>query len=299
MSKGVKINMSRESNENFSGMLSDNDIRSFWGEGINIFSAGNGEVSFDLSNQLQLGSIDLHFRNEGNKFKLKNDDTLTYMRLKKHDYLEPFDLKSGEKLVIRPGEIIITTTLEIVQLSAGFAGIITGRSSIARMGIMVQCCQEFINPGHGQTIPLQIINLSPCTVELDLDTPICQLILFKLRTPASGKYKDDINSKYSGEIKPQGSKMYLEASDTQQGNDLKKKRPRIDFKNVRKQLDSFLPSMILVFLIYPIIKQLIENQSLSDLIKFLGELPLEILLGIGLLFIYLWIHYVTNKGEQK
>lgn len=224
MSKGVKINMSREFNDNFSGMLSDNDIRSFWGNGINIFTAGNEEVEFDLDKQLKFGSIDLHFRNEYKKFKLKNNDVLTYEQLKKHDYLEPFELQNGEKLVIRPGEVIITTTLEIVQLSEGFAGIITGRSSIARLGIMVHCCQEFINPGHGQTIPLQLINLSPCTVQLDLNTPICQLILFKLRTPASGKYKDADKSKYFDEIEPQGSKMYLETSDIQQGSSTNKIR---------------------------------------------------------------------------
>lgn len=213
--------MSREFNENFSGMLSDNDIRSFWRKGINIFTAGNEEVEFDLDKQLKFGSIDLHFHYDCKKFKLKSDDILTYNKLRAHDYLEPAKSEGDKKLVIHHGEVIITSTLEIVQLSEEFAGIITGRSSIARMGIMVQCCQEFINPGHGQPIPLQLINLAPCAVELDLGTPICQLILFKLRTPASGKYKDDANSKYASETGPQGSKMYLEASDTQQGNSVK------------------------------------------------------------------------------
>lgn len=66
--------------------------------------------------------------------------------------------------------------METVQLTEQFAALISGRSSFARLGIMVHCCQEFIKPGHGQTIPLQIINLSPYTVELDMNVPICQII---------------------------------------------------------------------------------------------------------------------------
>ena len=194
--------MSKEKSSSYSGILSDIDIKSFWGHGINIFSSETGELAFNLEKQLQLGSIDLHFRHAYSKIRLSKNEILTYDMLKQHNYTTPSELKTGEKLRILPGEMIVTTTLETVQFSEEFAGIITGRSSIARLGVMVHCCQEFINPGHGQPIPLQIINLSPCSVELDLRIPICQLVVFKLCSPASGRYKDDINSKYANETVP-------------------------------------------------------------------------------------------------
>ena len=172
--------MSKEISSSYSGILSDIDIKSFWGHGINIFSSETGELAFNLEKQLQLGSIDLHFRHAYSKIRLSKNEILTYDMLKQHNYTTPSELKTGEKLRILPGEMIVTTTLETVQFSEEFAGIITGRSSIARLGVMVHCCQEFINPGHGQPIPLQIINLSPCSVELDLRIPICQLVVFKL-----------------------------------------------------------------------------------------------------------------------
>lgn len=80
-----------------------------------------------------MGSIDLHFRHEYSKIRLSNNEILTYEMLKQHDYTKPSELKSGEMLHILPGEIIFTTTLETVQFSEEFAGIITGRSSIARL----------------------------------------------------------------------------------------------------------------------------------------------------------------------
>ena len=127
-----------------------------------------------------MGAIDLRFRNEYKKIELMGKNLmLTYDMIKNHSYTKPYELKADEKLVIKPGEIILTTTMETVQLTEQFAALISGRSSFARLGIMVHCCQEFIKPGHGQTIPLQIINLSPYTVELDMNVPICQIIFFK------------------------------------------------------------------------------------------------------------------------
>ena len=45
-----------------SGVLSDVDIREFWGKGIEIDTYQKGDWAFDLDKQLQLGSIDLRFR---------------------------------------------------------------------------------------------------------------------------------------------------------------------------------------------------------------------------------------------
>lgn len=149
-----------------SGVLSDVDIREFWGKGIEIDTYQKGDWAFDLDKQLQLGSIDLRFRPDYKKFNLNEKDTIKYDSILQKRYTTPYDLDVDENLVLNPGDVVLTTTLETVRLSEEFAGILTGRSSIARLGIMVHCCQEFINPGHGQPIPLQLINLSPRTVEL-------------------------------------------------------------------------------------------------------------------------------------
>ena len=52
------------------GMLSDRDIKQFWGRGIDIQAAEKGELAFNLDEQLQFGSIDLHFRHEYKKIRL-------------------------------------------------------------------------------------------------------------------------------------------------------------------------------------------------------------------------------------
>lgn len=228
-----------------SGMLSDQDIRHYWKKGIYVYDT---EKKFDLEKQLQLGAIDLRFRNEYKKIELMGkNQMLTYDMIKNHSYTKPYELKADEKLVIKPGEIILTTTMETVQLTEQFAALISGRSSFARLGIMVHCCQEFIKPGHGQTIPLQIINLSPYTVELDMNVPICQIIFFKLVTSASEKYVDRNGAKYSEEVAPESSKIYEEMSQEDITNNKKKRiNPNIYIK-IKKLLILFC---VLLYCIY-------------------------------------------------
>lgn len=76
--------MSKEIISSYSGILSDIDIKSFWGHGINIFSSETGELAFNLEKQLQLGSIDLHFRHAYSKIRLSKNEILTYDMLKQH-----------------------------------------------------------------------------------------------------------------------------------------------------------------------------------------------------------------------
>ena len=62
-----------------SGVLSDVDIREFWGKGIEIDTYQKGDWAFDLDKQLQLGSIDLRFRPDYKKFKFKTKRILSNM----------------------------------------------------------------------------------------------------------------------------------------------------------------------------------------------------------------------------
>ena len=274
------------------GMLSDQDILTYWKNGISIFTSENGDLAFDLEKQLSYGSIDLRFRYEYRKIKLNKDEILTYSRLEKRDFTDLCQLKAGEKLLINPGEIIFTTTLETVNLSEEFAGIVTGRSSIARLGIMVHCCQEFINPGHGQPLPLQLINMGPCPVELDMSVPVCQLVVFKLVTPASNSYRHAPTSKYADEISPLESKIYEEARSNITNEKSKSKRIK---KFCERYILPFLPSAISTLFLVPIVYSSLNKTSIADFFTVIIKLPTAIIFSIGLIILYIWI----KKGGKN
>lgn len=183
-----------------SGVLSDTAIKKYWNEGIFIQTEHkSGQLSFNLDKQLQPGSIDLRFRNDIDRIKLKEGEVLSFERIKNKDYLSPDVIPTNGTLIIQPNEIILTTTLESIYLSDDFAGIITGRSSFARLGLMVQCCQDFINPGLKNSVALQLINVSPYPIELDINIPICQLVIVKMLGRPSVGYNTKKDSKYNGE----------------------------------------------------------------------------------------------------
>ena len=300
MIKAQAKNVKMDHVNDYPGFLSDNDIRFFWGNGIEIFTNENNELAFNLDKQLQFGSIDLHFRHECKRINLRNTDVLTYKMVEKHEYTTPFELKQGEKLRLRPGEIILTTTLETVRISEDFAGIITGRSSIARLGVMVHCCQAFINPGHGQPIPLQIVNLGPSAVELDLNVPICQIVFVKLRTPASGKYiygKNGKLPKYANEVGPQNSKIYEESSDADYADNRTDEASGVRMNNIRKSLSvyvlPFLPSLIMLMLITPFINNRVDSKVFLDVVSSVANMPLTAFISVSLIALYVWI----KRGE--
>lgn len=279
-------------NEKLAGMLSDKDIRQHFGKKIKIYTEERtGEYSFNLDKQLQLASVDLRFRNECKRFAKKLDGNLDYDKLKNHAYTEPFEIKRGELLVIQPGEIIFTTTLETINISNEFAGIITGRSSIARMGIMVHCCQEFINPGQGAPIALQIVNLGKHPVELDMRIPICQLIIFQLCSPASNLYSQMEDSKYSNEKEFLPSKIHEEATP-----DFKTKT-KIKFPKLKsfmqKTVSAFAPGIITFLLIDPILGTT-QNISISDLFSYLIQTPVSLVVLIGTVILF----YVFGKDDN-
>lgn len=270
-----------------SGLLSDNDIRYYWNNGIDIYTVGD-YPGFDPSKQIQPGSIDLRFRNEFKRFSLKDGDVLSRQTLFNKSYTEPFDLQSDEKLVIKPGEIILTTTLEEVHLSNDFAGFITGRSSIARLGLMVQCCQDFINPGNRQAVALQLVNLSPYPVELEMYSTICQLIIFKLCTTATQGYTDNPNSKYANETKPIPSKIFEETP-------VKSKNHTV-MKWLRRWVEPLLPSMMVSTVFMAFVYNVVKERPIKDMLKLIIEMPIGVVLGLIVLALYI---FLKLKGDDK
>ena len=96
-------------------------------------------------------------------------------------------------------------TEEKIGIPKNLAGILEGRSSIARMGIMVHAA-GLLNPGAGMKEPMPIIleifcqNSSP--VKLYPGMGIAQLMFNKLSSPAAKGYDERETSKFSGQNDP-------------------------------------------------------------------------------------------------
>jgi len=107
------------------------------------------------------------------------------------------ELRSGESIDLKPGEMLLGRTYERFTIPLDYAGKIEGRSSYARLGLMVHCTGDFINPGYRGHMPLEMVSFARSVVRLTPLTPIAQLILVKLTEEPERHYgHEGLESKY-------------------------------------------------------------------------------------------------------
>ena len=106
-----------------------------------------------------------------------------------------------EGYVLQPGVLYIARTKEIVG-SKEFVPCISGRSSIARLGIQVHVTAGFGDIGFQGTFTLEITVVHPVRVYPNME--ICQLYFEPADGPTDMKY----NGKYLNQLDATPSKMY-------------------------------------------------------------------------------------------
>lgn len=179
-------------------ILSDKDINAILPE-LNIQT--NGEATeFSQEDQVQPCSIDFRLSSvfwipkKRWKIDLRRSKLL---EIQPRRYYKKIILKQGEFITLRPGHFLIGRIHEKFIIPEGYAGDITGRSSFSRLGLMVHCTGNFINPGWSGHMPLQLINQSRNSIKIYPHLPICQLRLFQLSSTSERTYGvKELQSKY-------------------------------------------------------------------------------------------------------
>ena len=106
-----------------------------------------------------------------------------------------------EGYVLQPGVLYIARTKEIVG-SKEYVPCISGRSSIARLGIQVHITAGFGDVGFQGTFTLEITAVHPVRIYPNME--ICQLYFEPADGPTDMKY----NGKYLNQVEATPSKMY-------------------------------------------------------------------------------------------
>lgn len=160
----------------------------------------NEEFPFLPDQQVQPCSIDLRL---SNVFWIPTKRTTVDLRrpqlleISPRHYWKRVVLKRGECLTIKPKELLLARVYESFTMPAEYAGKIGGRSSFARMGLMVHCSADLINPGFRGHVPMQLVNLSHNPIKVFPYLPICQLHLVKLTSIPQKLYGEvELQSKY-------------------------------------------------------------------------------------------------------
>jgi|SRR5581483_7309957 len=115
---------------------------------------------------------------------------------------EEYDLRElgdGEYFRLLPGQYVCAETLEALSLPNNIEGVLDGRSSYARLGIVVHLTAGRFDPGWGNPVPrrpvLELHNVNATrAVRLYKGFAICSFGFIRLMAPVdrpyNGRYKD-------------------------------------------------------------------------------------------------------------
>lgn len=105
-------------------------------------------------------------------------------------------LGEDDKFFLHPGVLALATTLESVKLPANVIGWLDGRSSLARLGLMVHVTAHRIDPGWEGKIVLEFYNSGKLPLALKPGMVIGALSFEVLSGDADRPYNNRQNAKY-------------------------------------------------------------------------------------------------------
>ena len=121
---------------------------------------------------------------------------------------------NANAIIIPAGEFVLGTTKEWVEIPPDLIGRVEGRSSIARLGIQIECA-GFVDNGFKGKITLEIKNLSGQNIILYENMRICQIIFEETYTP--NRLYGECGNKYQGQDTVTGSLLYFDDDNHPQG----------------------------------------------------------------------------------
>ncbi len=183
-------------------MYSDNDLRQ-------AITDGKIAIQPYVEKNVSGATIDLTLHDT---FRVFRNTTHTHIDVK-----VPFDIteevKALEKdgsFVIHPGEFVLGSTAEIITLSPEVGGILEGRSSLGRIGLIVHATASLVKPGFSGYLTLEMTNISNLPIKLYTGMRIAQLAVVELKTPATVPYGE--KSKYQNQSAPTPSRIWEDFS---------------------------------------------------------------------------------------
>ena len=159
--------------------LSDRDIH-------RAVEAGDIVISDFDTGRLQPASYDILL---GDRFKVLDAFSTPYIDPVKGviPVYKEMIIPEGESFILHPGVSILGTSRDyfgsdryLIQLS--------GKSSLARIGLIVHNTAGLINPGHFLHVTFELCNLNTVPIILRPDMPIAQITFSELSTPPDREY---------------------------------------------------------------------------------------------------------------
>lgn len=180
--------------------LCDTDIQRYLDEGIITITP------CPPYNKISGATVDVRL---GNSFRVFREHNTPYIDLSgpREEVSAQLDKVMSDEIIIaddeafflHPGELALATTLESVALPANIVGWLDGRSSLARLGLMVHVTAHRIDPGWEGKIVLEFFNAGKLPLALRPNMAIGALSFEVLSGYAEKPYNARKDAKYKNQ----------------------------------------------------------------------------------------------------
>lgn len=162
----------------------------------------------DIDMQVQPSSIDLRLGAEFLEFQRTNISCIHPNREDEvSKYIRETTVEEGDEFILHPGDFVLGTTKERVEIPPDLVAHVEGRSSLGRLAVVVHATAGLCDPGYKGQITLELSNLGSAPVALTPGMRISQLTFTELTSPATRPYGEERGSKYQNQAGPQASRI--------------------------------------------------------------------------------------------
>ena len=168
-----------------------------------------GQIVLDPfdENNLQPCSYDLHMDKHLLLFD-RGHNSLIDVKEPLEDLMVKYEMNGGG-YILHPKEFVLGNIKEVTGVDEQHVAFLHGKSSLARIGLLIHATAGLLDPGNCMRLTLEMYNLSPLPIKLYPNMKIGQITFEKIDENCQRPYgSEGLNSKYKGDMKVQGSKMY-------------------------------------------------------------------------------------------
>ena len=179
-------------------VLSDRDIRA-------EIEAGRIVIDPFTPDAVQPSSVDLHL---DRRFRVFRNSRYPYIdvRTDQPELTELVEISGDDPFILHPGEFVLGSTLERVELPNDLVARLEGKSSLGRLGLLIHSTAGYVDPGWEGNLTLELSNVANLPITLYDGMKIGQISFQRLSSPAEVGYGDArIGSKYRGQRDPTAS----------------------------------------------------------------------------------------------
>ena len=166
---------------------------------MKMLREGELKISPLEESQIQPASVDIRL---GSMFSIIEDLPTGVINLEEEIRYRTIET---DRYVLLPGQFVLATTREYIELPDYLTAFVEGRSSLGRMGLFIQNA-GWVDPGFRGEITLELFNANRCAIELKAGRRVGQLVFAQMDDSALHPYQ----GKYQGQTGATGSRAFMD-----------------------------------------------------------------------------------------